>query len=278
MSKKKNKKLRASIYALLFAAFVGLAFAYQKQIIRYSYKAYRYYRKQFRHPRKGKFQTITFPETYNVHGIDVSHHQEIIDWNQLKTKDEFGDTIAFRFAFIKATEGSWSVDVAFADNWEEAHENKIICGAYHYFLADKDPVKQAQNFCSTVDLKAGDFPPVIDIEETRGKSKAEIVAAVKVMAEILDKRYGAKPIIYSNISFIEDYLADDFSDYYFWVAHYYEEELHIADEVHWIFWQHNDKAMIFGCDNSLDVNVFNGNMTLLKAFLLKGQPVIRPAE
>jgi lysozyme len=82
-------------------------------------------------------------------------------------------------------------------------------------------------------------------------------------------RYGVKPIIYSNISFIEDYLSDDFGDYNFWVAHYYEDELEISDEIHWVFWQHNDKAMIFGCDNSVDVNVFNGNQEKLKDLLLK---------
>lgn len=276
--KKKKHALRAALAALVLTILVALALVYQKQLVRYSYKVYRVYRRLTHHPARVPFQAIHFPDGYTVHGIDVSHHQEEINWSQLLSRDQLGDTVKFQFAFIKATEGNWSVDVAFADHWEEAHNNQVICGAYHYFLADRDAIKQAQNFCSTVDLQRGDLPPVIDIEETRGKSKADIVQGVKSMAEVLEKRYGVKPILYSNISFIEDYLSDDFSGYYFWVAHYYEEDLNISSDIKWLFWQHNDKAMLFGDNDLVDVNVFNGNRTLLKEFLIKGEPVIRPAN
>jgi GH25 family lysozyme M1 (1,4-beta-N-acetylmuramidase) len=56
---------------------------------------------------------------------------------------------------------------SFAGNWEDAHEHHIFCGAYHYFLPDKDAKKQAENFISSVTLHQGDLPPVIDIEDTR---------------------------------------------------------------------------------------------------------------
>jgi len=272
MAGKKIQWWKAIVATLLFVALIYTVFYHHKQITRYYFKAYRLYKRGLHKPAPDSLKTIPFPEAYNIHGIDVSHYQEDINWDNLKTISTDGDTVCFTFAFMKATEGPWREDRAFAGNWEDAHDHHIICGAYHYFLPDKDAKKQAENYISSVNLQAGDLPPVIDIEETRGKSKAEVVAAVKTMANILEARYGAKPIIYSNISFIEDYLSDDFPDYYFWVAHYYEDELNISEEINWLFWQHNDRAMLFGYGQEVDVNVFNGNMIEFRNILLQSAP------
>ena len=50
---------------------------------------------------------------YDVHGIDVSHHQGAIDWQAVA-----GDGVAF--AYIKATEGGDFTDRRFAENWAAA--------------------------------------------------------------------------------------------------------------------------------------------------------------
>ncbi len=265
---------KAIAASLLFVAVIYTVFYHHKQITRYYYKAYRLYKRNHHRPSNA-FESVPFPDGYNIHGIDVSRYQEDINWGKLKTVSKDGDTINFTFAFIKATEGTWKEDRSFDDNWEDAHDHHIFCGAYHYFLPDKDAGKQAENFISSVTLKTGDLPPVIDIEETRGKSKQEIVAGVKTMANLLELKYGIKPIIYSNISFIEDYLSDDFPDHYFWVAHFYQDELNISQEINWLFWQHNDKTMLFGYDQEVDANVFNGNMIEFRNILLQSGHRIR---
>lgn len=275
MAKKKLNWWKAAIFTLLFTAVIFTSLYYHKQLTRYYYKIYRLCKRSLHKPHSDSFASIPFPAGYNIHGIDVSHYQEDLNWGHLKSLSTDGDTIPFTFAFIKATEGTWKEDRNFDDNWEDAHEQHIICGAYHYFLADKDARKQAENFTASVKLKAGDLPPVIDIEDTRGMSKQQIVEGVHTMADLLELHYGTKPIIYSNISFIEDYLSDDFTDYYFWVAHYYQDELNIAEEVNWLFWQHSDKAMLFGCDQEVDVNVFNGNMVDFRSILIQGGPNFR---
>jgi lysozyme len=275
MAKRKFKLWKAVTASLLFVVVIYTAFYHHKQITRYYYKAYRLFKRSHHKPSSDSFASVPYPEGYNIHGIDISHYQEDVNWDNLRTTSTDGDTISFTFAFMKATEGVWKEDRSFDDNWEDAHIHHITCGAYHYFLPDKDAKKQAENYISSVRLKAGDLPPVIDIEDTRGKSKQEIVAGVKAMADILEVRYGTKPIIYSNISFIEDYLSDDFPDYYFWVAHYYQDELNISQEINWLFWQHNDKAMLFNYDQDVDVNVFNGNMIEFRNILVQNGPIIR---
>jgi lysozyme len=277
MAGRKFKWWKAVGASLLFVVVISTAFYHHKQITRYYYKAYRLYKRGFHRPAGGPFASISYPEGYNIHGIDISHYQEYINWAKLKTISTEGDTISFRFAYMKATEGTWKEDRAFDENWEDAHAHHVICGAYHYFLPGQDAKKQADNYISSVTLQTGDLPPVIDIEDTRGRSKQEIVDGVKTMAKILEAKYGAKPIIYSNISFIEDYLSDDFPDYYFWVAHYYQEDLNISPEINWLFWQHNDKGRLFGADQNVDVDVFNGNMIEFRNILVQTGGRINPA-
>ena len=113
------------------------------------------------------------------------------------------------------------------------------------------------------------MPPVIDVEEKGNLTKKALVKKLKQFITIIEKQYKVKPIIYSNISFIEDYLADDFPDYNFWIAHYYEDELKIEKSVKWLFWQHSDRVSIPGSSSSYDANVFNGSKNDLKKLLIK---------
>ncbi len=231
---------------------------YQKQVIRYGYKAWRFQKRIF-YKESGKFSKIDYPAGYTVHGIDVSRWQPDINWSSLKTLNRDGDTIRFSFAFIKATEGVLLEDPMFRDNWDAARKNKITRGAYHYFLPSLDATLQAKNFISSVNLSKGDLPPVIDVEEKGRLTRKELVKKLKVFIAIIEKEYKVKPILYSNISFIEDYLADDFPDYYFWIAHYYEEELKVEKSIQWLFWQHSDRAGIINSPGTYDANVFNGS-------------------
>lgn len=249
---------------------LSIGFCYEKQVVRYSYKAYRFFKTLTRGDIKyGKFAPIEFPYGYGVHGVDISRWQDEVDFSKLKTKTVDGDTLMFKFAFIKATEGTLLEDPMFEDNWENAKDAKIIRGAYHYYKPSYDPLKQARNFYTSVKLNKGDLPPVVDVEEIGSKKKAALVKDLKIFIAEIEKKYSVKPIIYSNISFIEDFLADDFRSYKFWIAHYYEEELLVESSIKWLFWQHTDKAYIFGCNQPIDANVFNGTEADFKKILIK---------
>ena len=49
-----------------------------------------------------------YPEGYEIHGIDISHYQGKIDWEQLKNAMIEGCPV--RFIIIKSTEGASRVD------------------------------------------------------------------------------------------------------------------------------------------------------------------------
>ncbi|MCW5909154.1 MAG: glycoside hydrolase family 25 protein [Chitinophagales bacterium] len=261
MAKSKTKTAGKSSLPLwvkytLWALAVLFLVAYSYENRRIFRKAYRFITKSY---YKKSFKPSDFPEDYTIHGIDISHYQVFVDWDKLKAVDTYGDTIHFKFVIVKATEGLLIEDDMFDEHWENAGKNGYVRGAYHYFLPDRSPKVQAANFITSVKLLPGDLPPIIDIEETRKKSKKEVVAALKEFIAEVEQHYKVKPIIYSNINFIEDYLMDSFPDYFFWIAHYYRDELSVDDKLNWVFWQHSDKANLLGFRVNVDANVFNGN-------------------
>ncbi len=240
-------------------------------IILYSNKKHihRGYRHLSKKIVKTRIKPSFFPEGYAIHGIDISHYQPNIDWKRLIAVNQHKDTVRFRFVFIKATEGLILEDLLFDEHWEDAKKHKLIRGAYHYFLPDRSPGLQARNFISSVTLEKGDLPPVVDVEETKDISKKILVARLKILLSDLEKHYKVKPILYSNLYFIEDYLADDFKDYPFWMAHYYRSEPTEVSDIQTIFWQHSDRSDLIGIKGNVDANVFTGSETAMKKLLIK---------
>jgi lysozyme len=105
-----------------------------------------------------------------VQGIDVSHYQGVVDWQQVAQN-------GMAFAFAKATEGITYVDPQLAANWDGIRVAGLVRGAYHFFEPNDDAAQQAQHFLSTVQLQPGDLPPVLDVETTGGVSDAQIWSA-----------------------------------------------------------------------------------------------------
>lgn len=265
---KKQSFFRKGTAIFIIVIFIATLFVYHKQMIRLGYKAWRYQKRIF-NKTTSVGNRIDYPEGYKIHGIDVSRWQPDINWESLRAVNLEGDTIRFAFAFIKATEGILLEDPMFRDNWEAARKNNITRGAYHYFLPSLDATLQAKNFISSVNLAKGDLPPVVDVEEKGRLTRKELVKKLKVFIALIEKEYKVKPILYSNISFIEDYLADDFPDYDFWIAHYYETELKVEKSINWVFWQHSDRAGIINSPGTYDANVFNGSKEDFRKILIR---------
>jgi len=228
----------------------------------FGYQWWLYRRAMFvRYPQFG----ISIPESYPIHGIDVSKYQEMIAWEQVKAMQV--KNIKLGFAFIKATEGIGNMDRQFPRNWKKAKEAGIVRGAYHFFLATKDGRMQAENFIKCVDLKPGDMPPVLDIEQTYGISGDILKKEVREWLEITEAYYGIRPIIYTNVDFYKRNLGNDFDTYPLWVAHYYQpNQPRIKRD--WLFWQHSEAGRVNGILSRVDFNVFGGDSVEFRSILI----------
>ena len=209
---------------------------------------------------------IPIPAGYSIHGIDVSRYQQVIDWSEVKRMEVAGVKIGF--VFIKASEGETDEDQHFRRNWKKTKEQGLIRGAYHFFHPQKDAAIQAYNYLDLVELKKGDLPPVLDIEQRYGASADQLRKNVKIWLQKVEAGTGIKPIIYSNVDFYEKYLAGYFDEYPFWAAHYLQPGKPRIDRS-WSFWQHNETGRVNGILAKVDFNVFNGDSTEFNQLLVK---------
>ncbi len=211
---------------------------------------------------------IIMPQGYSVHGIDISKHQGSIDWKRVSRMKENG--IHISFVFIKATEGISRQDNKFELNWKQSAQNGLLRGAYHFYYPSRDADKQADNFINIVKLLKGDLPPVVDIEYSNGRSPEKISEGLKVFMSRLEKYYGVRPIVYTNINFYNTYLIGNIDDYPLWIAGYFDHERFYNEFLTpWILWQHSEKGKVDGIRGNVDFNVFKGSLEKLKNVSVK---------
>lgn len=209
---------------------------------------------------------ISIPAGYEIHGIDVSRYQQVIAWEEVQAMQVEGMRISF--AIIKATEGISSLDPHFGRNWRKAKAAGLVRGAYHFFIASRDGAVQARHFIRRVELEPGDLPPVLDVEQLNGVSPPTLRREAMKWLSIVEKHYGVKPIIYTNVDFYKRNLGDGFDSFPLWVAHYYESRRPRIGRS-WIFWQHNDAGRVNGIRAAVDFNVFRGDSLAFEALRIK---------
>ena len=206
------------------------------------------------------------PKGTYCYGIDISHYQDDIQWDSLmvltdgarrttRSKLAAKDIKPISFVFIKATEGSTMKDKSFKKHWTAASDRNISRGAYHFFRSSKSGKLQARNFIKTVGaLSDEDLPPVLDIETMHaGCSHKTLNDRALDWLKTVSEHYGCTPIVYSSSSFIEEILCDEIKDNYpIWVAHYETDRPRYTN---WKIWQVTDKAVVYGIEGYIDLNV-----------------------
>lgn len=216
----------------------------------------------------------------NLSGLDVSHHQGVIDWASVNLAD-------LNFCFIKATDGiptgsDTGVDPQFAANWAGAKSIGMIRGAYHFFRPARLVVDQVSNFAAQVTaLDLQDLPPALDLEIPKDNPTAWItITPAQAIAMAIDwltrvqTLYNRKPIVYMDLNFYNTVLGGDVGDlknYALWIARYTSasDPGAPADWNSWQFWQYDEQGSTSGIDSSLyvDLDRFNGSLDDLKTFI-----------
>lgn len=255
-SRRQRKKIRNVLFIIAGAAVLSITAGLILHW-RNSHNA-----KFARYPEFG----IMIPESYSIHGIDVSKFQDRIAWEEVQAMKV--RTVQLGFTYIKATEGIGNTDPQFKRNWKRSKDAGMLRGAYHFFIGSKDGKMQAENFIDKVELETGDLPPVLDVEQLNGASRDEFKKNAKKWLEVVEDYYHVKPVIYSNVDFYNRNLGADFDNYPLWVAHYYQLEQPRIKRG-WVLWQHSDEGRVNGILSKVDFNVFNGDSLAFQSFLLK---------
>lgn len=183
-------------------------------------------------------------------GIDVSHYQGIINWEQVAQDKDI------TFVYIKATEGANMVDDFYMRNLHGAKRVGIPVGAYHFFRPDVSALVQYENFRSTVDPRQQDLIPIVDVEKRGKGSLAQFQRNLKAFLEAVERLFGVKPIIYTGVNFYAKYLEGKFTGYRFMVARYAEEFPGLSEDVPILIWQYSSTSYVDGIRGHVDKSVF----------------------
>lgn len=209
---------------------------------------------------------IPLPEEFGAIGIDVSHYQQKINWQQVSEMNIQGDSISF--AYIKLTEGVSLVDKRANDNAAGAADANIDFGFYHFFHPDISAKSQAVFFCQNKKEFSDSLRPVVDIEMDAGYKPSRIVDSVNVFMKEVEKITGIRPLIYTYESFFKDVFQNSYLKYEdFWIANYNKEsEVMNRDNIH--IWQFSDKGTVNGIEGYVDLNIskdsFNSKIKIRK--------------
>jgi lysozyme len=200
-------------------------------------------------------------------GVDVSSHDNNIDWQKLVADGYF-------FVFIKASQGTSYADVRFKEHWDAAGRAGLIRGAFH-FLTSADPKGQVSNFLTAlkkVVIGPCDIGAALDLEPTvlggDAPSPASRIEGARSWLREVMVATGKPPILYVGTSYLSE-LGDpaDFAVYPLWIASYSPSPNLPASRTHYSFWQFSDGVYgpRLGPSYRMDMNLFNGSAAELFA-------------
>ena len=191
---------------------------------------------------------------YKVHGLDISHHQEKVNWTLVDKK--------YKFIILKATEGQNFLDTDFLYNWNNARLNGFVVGAYHFFVMTSSGEAQADFYISKVPDSEKTLPPIIDLEiSTKKYKKPDVIEHLRVMVEKLEKHYKKRVIFYVNYNTYNAYIKGEFPENKIWITDY-KYFPKIDEENRWIIWQVSRRGRIEGIPGFTDKNVLRKGMTV----------------
>ena len=178
-------------------------------------------------------------------GIDVSRFQDTINWSRV------AKNTSIEFAYIKATEGASIRDKMYKYNIKKAREAGLLVGSYHVYSSKTTAYQQFANFKAVAAKKKQDLVPVLDIE---GHHSGRLnMQRVDKLLELMEREYGAKPMIYTSEKvYTEHFAGKKYSRYHIFVAKYEGRPV-----IRYTLWQHSRTGRIPGIAGDVDLDRFH---------------------
>lgn len=230
-----NKARLSILSAILVVVFIALAY--------------------HRYRQHSQADTFAKSNKYSVRGVDVSHHNPILNWKEVESQN-------IQFAYIKATEGLTHEDRNYPYNYKLAKESNVKIGAYHFYSFGVSGRDQAKHFIRIAQCQQGDLIPAIDVEHSPSNPYTKdtayfnmVVSELSVLENELYEYYGVHPLIYTNMDCYKLYIKKYFPDNLIWISNP-NEEPNDEDVKNWVIWQFTHKGELPGIAGDVDFNYF----------------------
>ena len=187
-------------------------------------------------------------------GIDVSHWQGDIDWEQVKAS-------GIDFVIVKAggSDAGFYTDSRFEENYAGAKAAGLMVGAYYfvgkYCKSYEDGVADAKRFIAMISGMQFEYPVYIDFEAPDSSDKEGNTEACIGFCQTMEDNGYFSGIYASEISGFRDRLDDSkLQSYSHWVARYGKRPSTIPDNVFGI-WQYSSKGSVAGIAGNVDMDI-----------------------
>ncbi len=224
-------------------------------------------------------------------GVDVSHHQGIVNWPLVATQCRFG--------ICKATEGTGWKDPQFDRNYKEIRDAGLIRGSYHFARVSRALGQSNTSFRRDAEDEADWYlevtgtdrkrtlPPCVDLEwdkRAKGIKPPQMIDWALAWLERVEKATQIIPMIYIGRNFWRWKLAQTNAlfRYILWLAQYKKNAQGDGPKYgiggwDWRFWQYSSKKLVQGIKTPCDVNVFWGPNRDLERFVAESPYQTKPA-
>lgn len=190
-------------------------------------------------------------------GIDVSHHQGVIDWEAVKAA-------GIDFAIIRCGYGMnlpEQDDKQWSRNVSECERLGIPYGVYFYSYAMTADmaVEEAIHAVRLLEGHNPDLPVFYDMEENRQLvvGNSGLAEMARIFCDIVSSK-GYEVGVYANLNWWNHYLTDAvFENWYRWVA---EWRSSCSYNGRYEMWQYTDEGQISGINGFVDMNYWYGDL------------------
>ncbi len=208
----------------------------------------------------GKFMVSKTGLSYA--GIDVSSHQGVIDWQQVK--DHGIEFVFVRLGYRGYDYGNIRLDECAVYNLTQAKAAGLKVGAYFFSQAinEAEAVEEAEFALGVLDGFELDLPLVFDWEKmayadarTDKVKKSELMACIKAYCDTVEAA-GYRAMIYFNPELAQTHLElIDLVEYPFWLAAY-SAQTGMDFPYRMEFWQYRDDGTVPGIEGPVDMDIW----------------------
>lgn len=209
--------------------------------------------------RNGRKFYVEDSEITSLLGVDVSVHQDDIDW--AKVRKAGIDFAMVRLGFRGYGSGEAQLDENYVQNIEGARAAGLDAGVYFFSQAITvdEAIEEAQMVIDSLDGLDVNYPVVYDWEIIYDDSARTDNVPVDVLTDccvafceaIEDAGY--TPMIYQNKKTTMFKLdLERLTDYDFWLAEYNSEPTYYYD---FTMWQYTSEGSVPGIEGDVDLNI-----------------------
>ena len=205
----------------------------------------------------GRLSYVQNGQTISRTGIDVSSHQQQINWSSVA---QDGISFAYiRLGYRGSSEGTLHVDDFFTQNLSGAKNAGIDVGVYFFSQAiTEDAAREEARFVpKPLDGASLDYPIAFDMEpspEGGGRADAltreEATAIANAFCDEIQKN-GYRAIIYGNSYDLSKYDLSALTGR-IWLAQYDGKP---DGSISFVMWQYTPKGTVAGISGSVDLNL-----------------------